>query len=384
MIKRKPKVRFLIISVAAVWLVWIVAICGERSVSLAADSDLSTHRIDKKSSAKTPEHTHGSYGQAASGSIVYNSSFEKTNTCGEWLVEDGYLKTPSREMNESHFSFGDEEWRDYEFSLQACTTKGMCELLIGIDCGNNKSYMLVLGADDNYTHKLVRVVKDASTRKQDVRVIKTIVGYINPGRNHRVRIRCQGKRLQSWLDDRPLFAFTDDDPMSGLVSVGTRNGQARFRNIKVSTLDGKMLFQGLPTRAQEWQAVGRGKVALDDKRPLNRKHSVKVVSNVGHTGIEQGHLALSKGLWRCTLWIRGDASAGLVVCLKEAGETLVEKKLPVSSSDWRGVPIDFNVDKSVKDATLQIAAHGKATVWIDQVEFMPGSSYTSDRLAKRH
>jgi hypothetical protein len=385
MINRKPKLRFIIILCTAAWLVCIAAFCGEASVSSCAPSEQGAHPTDKKNSAQAAEAVHHSRDKVPQGSIVHNGGFEKTNTGGEWFVEDGYLKTPPGGMKESHFSFGDERWQDYEFSLLACATKGDCELLIGTGGGDNKGYMLVLGADGNYSHKLVRFVNNSSTGKENVTVMKSIEGYINHGRSHRVRIRCEGNRLQSWLDDKPLFAITDEDKtIRGRVSIGTRNGQAQFRNFKVSTLEGKMLFDGLPTRAQDWQAVGRGKVILDDKVSLNRKHSVKLVSNLGRTGIEQGQLGLSKGLWRCTLWIRGEASSELAVCLKDGGEILAEKTLPVLSSDWRGLPIDFNVDESVNDATLQIAAGGKAAVWIDKVEFTPDPRHTSGQVAKRH
>lgn len=385
MIKRNSQLRVLIIRCAAAWLFFLAAFGGESSLSSCTFSGRDVDVIGRKDPTQDTEGAYYSRHKKSRDDIVYNSSFERTNTCDEWVVEDGYLKSPLGEMSESYFSFGEDEWQDYEFSLQACTTKGDCELLIGISCGNNKNYMLILGADDNYTHKLVRVVNNSRTGERESTVIESITGYINPGRGHRIRIRCKGNQLQSWLDKTALFTFTDEDnTMKGRVSIGTRNGQARFRNMKVSALDGNLLFHGLPTRAQDWQAVGRGKVTLDDERPLNRQHSVKLVSNIGDTGIKQDHLVLSKGLWRCTLWMRGETSADAVVCLKEGGKTLLEKNVPVPGSDWRGVLVDFKVDKPVKDAALQIAAHGKGIVWIDQVEFMAEPLPTSGNLAKRH
>ena len=149
----------------------------------------------------------------------------------------------------------------------------------------------------------------------------------------------------------------------------------------VTGLDEQALFRGVPTQTGYWLAVGKGKVTLDKNRALDHKWSVKIVSDGAATGIEQECRSLSEGLWRGTLWVRGEASEGLSVCLRDGAEVLAEKKLSVPSSEWSGLPFDLSLEKTVKKAKLQILANGKAAVWVDQVRIVSDSAGESGYLA---
>lgn len=364
-----------------VWIGGIVAVGLATGVSFGAVADDNGYRAEKNRFGLPAEHMHDYFHGGPGADIVWNSSFEEVLSIDQWSVERGYLKTPPCDAKGSFLAFGDWTWSDYEFSAQACTTKGDCELLLSVRCGLRESYRLILGADGNRQHKLLRVASDWMMRKRDMTLIDSANGYIDHGRCHRIRIRCEGKRLQVWLDESLLFDVVDNSgPSKGRVSLGARNGQAQFRNLRITGLDGKALFQGLPTQTGHWLAVGTGKVTLDKEHALNRKRSVKIVSDFGETGIEQDCSFVSEGLWRGTLWVRGEASEGLTVYLRDGDEVLAEKKLPVPSSDWRGLAFDFTLAKAVKNAKLQILAGGKATVWIDQVQIVSDSAGNSEYL----
>ena len=254
------------------------------------------------------------------------------------FVEDGYLKTGLCDANGSHFTFGKRDWDGYEFRVQACTASGGGELMLGVRCGRKASYRLVLGAGGNRRHELLRVANYGTHRKESTTVMESASGYVDHGRCHRIRIRCEGERLGVWLDDRLLFDVVDNGgPSKGRVSLGVRGGRAQFRNLRINDLDGKALFRGLPTQCGHWLAVGGGQVTLDDKGALDRERSIKIVSDNAATGIEQECRSVGEGLWRGTLWVRGEAAEGVSVRLRDANGILMEKKLAVSSSDWRGL-----------------------------------------------
>ena len=373
--------RKLSLAILALVVLCVLPVVAQADTSSASQPRRTTDNTNQQPSAPpVPPTPHGRW--SWDDDIIRNSSFEWSFAHGQWCVEAGHLKTESRDDKESWFAFGDPGWRDYEFTIQASTGRGTGQLLFGIRGGPGSSYRLVLGADDNSAHKLLRVVHNPKTHRQDMAVLESAKGFVDYGRSHRLRVRCQGSCLRVWLDDRSLFDFTDDNgPQAGWLSVGARNVEAQFRNFKVATLDGKMLFEGLPTRARGWFAIGRGTVELDYKQPLDRICSLKVVSQVGQTGIEQRHLALAKGAWRCRMWVRGEAPDGLVVSLRDADKTIAEKTLSVPGCDWCGLPFDLTVDGAVADATLRILTSGQAAVWIDQVELMPTPSAASRWLA---
>ena len=334
--KRTPRAGSIGIARAGFWLAAVATIYGAGTTSFGTHGGHRIHRIDMTTSEPHLEHKHHTCNGRAPGDLIRNSSFEQTCTEDDWFIENGYLKTAPQGTRPSHFTFGEEGWRDYEVSFQACATKGQGELLIGVRCDSGNSYRLVLGADGNSRHELLRVVNSRRMRREEVTVVQAIKGYIDHGRCHSVRIRCEGKRLQAWLDTRILFDVTDNDGLrSGRVSVGARNGQAQFRNFKVTTLNGGTLFRGLPTPARRWLAVGPGNITLDNGKPLNRNRSIKIVSHGGQTGVEQDCPGLGEGPFRCTLWVRGEASEGLLIRLQDGGETLAKRTLSVPDLDWR-------------------------------------------------
>ena len=359
---------------AAVWIGSIIAIGLATRVTLGARDDHNAYMVEKDSRNFSGDQMHDYFHARPTANILSNSSFEEVLSPDQWSAEQGYLKTPPCDARGSRLTFGDWAWSDYEFRVQACAEKGASELLLGVRCDLRVSYRLILGADGNQRHKLVRVASDWIMRTRDISLIESTSGNIENGRWHRIRVRCEGQRLQVWLDENAMFDVVDNaGPSRGQVSLGVRNGQARFRNLRITRLDGKTLFRGLPTRTGHWLAVGKGKVTLDKSHALNRKWSVKIVSDAVPSGIEQEFRSLSEGLWRGTLWVRGEAPDGLSVSLRDANDVLAEKKLPVPSSHWRGLPFDLSLENAVNKAKLQILTNGKATVWIDQVELVADS-----------
>ena len=102
-------------------------------------------------------------------------------------------------------------------------------------------------------------------------------GRIEANRWYRIRARCQGRRIQAWLDDDLVIDYTDDGkgPSRGRAGVGTWITQAQFRNFKVTSLDGKTLYDGLPSipdagqdAAPGWRSIGLAKASTATDNPL--------------------------------------------------------------------------------------------------------------------
>ena len=142
--------------------------------------------------------------------------------------------------------FGDPQWTDYEFTVEARKTGGDEGFLVLVRALNNREfYWANLGGWGNVGHALERGIRGQDrwggvTRRHD--------GQIETGRWYRIRARCEGPRVQFWLDDELVIDYTDDGkgPARGRAGVGTWQTQAQFRNFKVTSLDGKTLHEGLP------------------------------------------------------------------------------------------------------------------------------------------
>ena len=62
-----------------------------------------------------------------------------------------------------------------------------------------------------------------------------------------VRIEARGAECRCFLDGQLIFEDTDDRFTSGRIGFKTWESVSRFRDIEVTTPDGKLLWKGLPT-----------------------------------------------------------------------------------------------------------------------------------------
>lgn len=149
-------------------------------------------------------------------------------------------------MENATFMFGNEAWSDYEFSVEARKDSGNEGFLILCRYRSERDYYwLNFGGWQNTKYALERVFSGS----------KSIVGSKQPGkiqtgRWYPIRVRCEGKRIQVWLDGQAVCDLVDSDAaahLNGRVGVGTWNTAASFRNFKVTSLQGATLSSGVPT-----------------------------------------------------------------------------------------------------------------------------------------
>jgi len=366
---------------AAAWL-------GGRSARAAEFTiapDEVVGRIDEKIYGQFLEHIYHSVNGGLWGEMIWDRSFEGGAAAGgaEWRTEGAELVQEGPADN-VRLVFGDRNWTDYEFTLQARKTGGEEGFLVLFRVVDDKQFYWVnLGGWGNARHAVERSIKGQARWGT---VGPRPAGKIDEGRWYRIRVRCQGPHFQVWLDDQRIIDFTDDAQahLAGRVGVGTWRTQARFRNIRVSSLDGKTLLEGLPPLPPQagglhsWQPYGPGKVGTVSAaaEALNGEKCREVVSDGGETGLAQTPLAVRAGeTYYGSLWARGEAAAdGLVVRLLDGTKTLAEKTLAKTGDAWHDLLFEFKPDAGCDNATIQVGLRGKGRVWFDQVSLMAESS----------
>jgi alpha-N-arabinofuranosidase len=352
---------------------------GETVVRLTINPAQVIHRVDEKIYAHFLEHIYHSVHGGLWGEMVWNRSFEEVPSEGLWSVDNGTLVQEAIAEN-VRLVFGDLRWSDYEFTLEAQKVDGHEGFLVLFRVQSDRDfYWLNLGGWDNTRHAIER----GRTGQGRWRVVSPMVpGRIEAGHWYRIRLRCEGNRFQVWLNDHRLLDFTDNEApiLQGGVGVGTWNTRARFRNLKITALDGTVLFQGLPQvaptpTARHWQVVGTGVFALTTDNPLNSQRCQLVACSDGEAGVRQAPMSVRAGeKYHGSVWVRGKAPNGLVVRLRDGRRTLAEQRLPAPIGTWREVTFTLTPRASANDAALELVALPPARVWLDQVSLMAESS----------
>ncbi len=349
-----------------------------KEVSYTIDPGQVLNGIDEKVYGHFFEHIYHSANGGLWGELVWNRSFEE-NTAGRWSVEDGQL-VQSGSGTDLRLVFGDRAWTDYEYTLEAMKTGGAEGFLILFRAASDQAYYWYnLGGWGNLRHQLEKGVGGGRRT-----VGRAVEGKIETGRWYTIRVRCEGNRYQVWLDSQQVLDYTDERSahLSGHVGISTWSTQARFRNFKVTTLDGKTLYEGLPSvgedkfGAKHWRIVGGGKASIESENPFNSNFCVQIdASEQSETALAQDQFNIRKDdVYAGSLWARGRASRGLIVRLADGTDrTIAEQKLDAPGSDWRELKFELHPKVSDANATFQVYAPGGAKVWIDQVSMMPRS-----------
>ncbi|MGD8499425.1 MAG: DUF1080 domain-containing protein [Phycisphaerales bacterium] len=351
---------------------------GQTQVNLSVRSDKVVATIDDKIYGHFLEHIYHSCNGGLWGELIWNRSFEQNNV-GRWSVEGDEIVQAGMATNQ-RLVFGDPSWRDYEFTLDAKKAGGDEGFLILFRVKNEKEfYWCNLGGWGNTRHGLERGL-DNNQRWGPVGPQPT--GSIEAGRWHKVRIRCQGPRFHVWLNEKQIIDFTDGDRahLTGKVGVGTWATKAVFRNLRVTSLGGDVLYDRIPevltqqNTARFWKAYGTPKVYLDTNDSLNSEYCQKVIGTGDEGGLEQDKLFIRKGeIYQGSLWVKGHAPGGLAVSLVGDKGQKETQDIRTSASDWREFKFKFEPAWESDNSVLRIGLKGEGQIWIDQVSMVPDS-----------
>jgi alpha-N-arabinofuranosidase len=363
---------------ALIFVIALAILSPAQSVTLTIDPDNVVSKIDNKIYGHFLEHIYHSVNGGLWGELIWNRSFEQ-NQLGQWMVQDDKIAQESMGTN-VRLTFGDPSWRDYEYTLEAQKTGGQEGFLILFRIRNEEDfYWCNLGGWGNVRHSIERGNKG---RGRWGTVGPSVQGRIERDKWYKIRIRCEGPKFDIWFDENKVIDFTDgqDAHLAGCVGIGTWATQAVFRNIKVKSLDGKILYESIPDNlskqntANFWQTYGQTEVYLDTKDPLNSRTCQKIITGSEGGGLQQENLCVHVGeSYEGSVWLKGDLPDGVVVRLLGDNGRKTETTIGQPSSDWRQYSFILKPDWSCDNASFSIGAKAKSEVWIDQVSLMPRS-----------
>ncbi|MBN2594642.1 MAG: DUF1080 domain-containing protein [Sedimentisphaerales bacterium] len=349
-----------------------------QSVTLTIDPDNVISEIDENIYGHFLEHIYHSVNGGLWGELIWNRSFEQ-NRLGQWMTRGETIAQESMSTN-VRLSFGDPNWQDYEYTLEAKKTGGQEGFLILFRIRNEDDfYWCNLGGWGNASHAIERGNKG---RGRWGIVGPSVRGRIERDKWYKVKICCEGPKFDIWLDDDKVIEFTDGQNahLAGCVGIGTWATQAVFRNIKVKSLDGDILYEGIPDNltnqntASFWQTYGRTEAYLDTADPLNSRTCQKIITGNEGGGLQQENLCIHSGeSYEGSVWLKGEAPDGMVVRILGDNGRQAEAAIGRPSSDWRQYSFTIKPNWSCDNASISIGAKAKSEVWIDEVSMMPRS-----------
>ncbi len=176
--------------------------------------------------------------------IINRSRF--TVDSGRWQVERDELVQRDLTRWYCTIMFGDDQWTDYDFQVNA------------MQVGEGKSFSLFFrGTNRADSYKLVisgavgtcYVAVDEQGRS---RILKSLSLGFRENRWYTAKVRVRGNHVACFLHDvesgkdTRLFDVYDDRFTRGRVGLETFISSFRFRNIKVTSPDAKVLWEGPP------------------------------------------------------------------------------------------------------------------------------------------
>jgi len=354
----------------------LIILSPAQGVTLTVNPDEVVSEIDNKIYGHFLEHIYHSVNGGLWGELIWNRSFEQ-NRLGQWMVRGETIAQESMGTN-VRLTFGDSNWRDYEYTLEAKKTGGQEGFLILFRVRNEEDfYWCNLGGWGNATHAIERGNKG---RGRWGIVGPSVSGRIDRDKWYKIQVRCEGPKFGIWLNDDKVIEFTDGQNahLAGCVGIGTWATEAVFRNIKVKSLDGDILYEGIPDNltnqntASFWQAYGHAESYLDRTDPLNSRTCQKIITSSEGGGLQQENLYIRAGeSYEGSVWLKGEAPDGMVVRLLGDNGQQVETAIGQPSTEWQQHSFTLKPDWSSDNTSLRIGAKTKSEVWVDQVSLMP-------------
>ncbi len=180
---------------------------------------------------------------------VFSGARLKVGSVNTWRFDNGEV-IQKGQLPDQRFLFGDGLWTDYEFSFDAMKIGGREGFLAMIRSVDENEFCWVnLGGWGNERSQIERKLS-GQPRQKPIGDASSFI--IDENRWYQIRVRCEGNRIQVFVDHESIIDYQDDGQMSprGKVGIGTWSTEAKFRNFKVESLDGRILFKALQRESQ--------------------------------------------------------------------------------------------------------------------------------------
>jgi len=205
----------------------------------------------------------------AGGPRWRGSPFEGwTPTAGTWeLRGDGLAQTATKSDCRVFAPLAD--WQDYALTLKARKLGGREGFLILFRVKDRGHfYWWNVAGWGNSRHAV-------ETRPQ--RVFDSKPGRVETGRWYGIQVVVEGPRIRCYLDGKLVHDIQEPTYKAGGIGLGTWSTQAEYKDVAVTTLDGKRLFGAPPAElaANAIDALGSAAEALRPELDALRKASAK-------------------------------------------------------------------------------------------------------------
>jgi alpha-N-arabinofuranosidase len=341
------------------------------------------HTIDERIYGHFLEHIFNSVNGGLWGELVWNRSLERFGgTSGIWNIEDSTVVQSSLSEN-VRLLFGETDWQDYEYTLQAQKNDGNEGFLIIFRANGENFYWCNLGGWGNVYHAIEKGTPGVRWSVFG----SQIPGTIETGRWYDIRIRCEGNHFQVWLDEDKIFDFTDSSAhLTGQAGIGTWLTQAAYRNIVVTDItNGDTLFKGLPSINEDvevtlinWEKVG-SPTLYRNNQSLNSDFCVKIVNDLAQAaGIQQHSFNFKNQTYYGSFWAKGETPGGLKVSMLTGTNVLAQEEFSAPGTEWQEYTFQLNPVTETTNGTLQITFSDTGTVYLDQISLMGQDAMDND------
>ena len=147
-------------------------------------------------------------------------------------------------------SFGDKTWKNYTVELEAQKTDGDEGFLIAVRMQDPQNLVWFNVGGWGNTRTAFEFA-DGDNGKTDFGDQQTYGDFqeVVTGKWHKIKVVVNGNKIEGFLDGKSACKFDAPSMTGGAVAVGTWSTQAKFRNIKVTSPEGKVLWEGFAVPA---------------------------------------------------------------------------------------------------------------------------------------
>ncbi len=196
----------------------------------------------------------------------------KVQSGGEWRIEGTELVQVLPQG--AFLMFGDPGWSDYIVEVEGLTSSTTREV---------NGFRTIFRAQNPDNHRMFDIGNYAGTIT-DACYFKQGTWGRTPGcllrtpfendRWYKIKVEVNGPAVRCSVDGKLTFAFSDADLTTGMIGLASGGSPTRWRNLKVTAPDGRVLWEGFPDlgpaapstdpdrRAAEWVLANGGKVQI--------------------------------------------------------------------------------------------------------------------------
>ncbi|MBR3454339.1 MAG: alpha-L-arabinofuranosidase [Bacteroidaceae bacterium] len=175
---------------------------------------------------------------------------------------------------------------------------------------------------------------------------------------HKLRVESRGNKAAVFWDDKEVLRYEElEQADRNFLTFWVNYTEATYRNIKLTSADGKVLFEGtpgdvqIPAVAQQWIAFGEGgKYRLVKDDAVSMRYSQEITAGKkGEVGIFQGPQNIIYGeKYVGSIYAKGKGE--LIVGLRDSkGQFVARKSLEMVGKDWK--KYEFTLEPQVGKKT---------------------------------